>query len=205
VKTRTIVFGTSSFLLTHYAETNLPDPDDRITATRKKSIKDKNEGSMSLSFEPHAPVDNSAFRSRRHFRDEQNSEPPETQRSGLRIVQNRPGNSIQTEVGSALRDQEIINGVDRSGYVEVESAYGDIPPTLLKNLSKAVYEKGKVKTVFTEWSKGNGFLTVDQMESGIKAMKIDFPHEHLVALFEQFDTNNSNSLTFSEFVRILSK
>jgi hypothetical protein len=86
---------------------------------------------------------------------------------------------------------------------DVDEDKVDISQTI-EMLKKEVYAQGKVKKVFSEWSKGANTMTKPQFAEGAKSLYITLDEETVDTLVKMADKDGKGTLTFGEFVRLLS-
>lgn len=69
-----------------------------------------------------------------------------------------------------------------------------------------VFASGKIREVFSTWTKGHSRLNKNEFILGIQSLQIDVPiYSNLIdVLFEKFDQRSEGVLTFGEFVRLIS-
>ncbi len=103
-------------------------------------------------------------------------------------------------------DNDIVNGAAQEGFAESKNVAEaeSIDFGLLQTVSREVYAKGKVKNVFSDWSKGANTLTAEQFVAGTKALGFPVSAAQTKLVFAKFDKEQKGSISFGEFVRILS-
>eukprot|EP01028_Stygiella_incarcerata_P013258 TRINITY_DN81724_c0_g1_i1.p1 TRINITY_DN81724_c0_g1~~TRINITY_DN81724_c0_g1_i1.p1 ORF type:complete len:446 (-),score=123.87 TRINITY_DN81724_c0_g1_i1:206-1543(-) len=78
-------------------------------------------------------------------------------------------------------------------------------------LMEALHEKIRqhkkdLKSIFLEFDKSrNGYLTVEEMEKGLRSIGVKIIHADAVELFHAYDRDKSNHIDFNEFVRLSSE
>jgi len=92
-----------------------------------------------------------------------------------------------------------------SNPVEQVSAQSEqLDMAYLERLGREVYTKGKVRSVFTEWAQGGTSLTKEQLAAG--AAKIHYPlsASQLDLIFAAYDREGKGTLSYADFMRMLS-
>lgn len=78
--------------------------------------------------------------------------------------------------------------------------------TKLREISDAVYTKGRLRHTFQEFNVSNpkgSKLSCADLKAGIEKLSISLSDEEFSPIFARFDKDNDGMLTYSEFVRML--
>ena len=108
---------------------------------------------------------------------------------------------------AAATQQLDFGGADDAGAGDEGAAAAAAPATLdvalLQAVSKEVYNRGKVKSVYADWCKSGNGLTRDQFVTSTAAIGFPVPPAQADLVFARFDAQGKGTLSLSEFMRIL--
>jgi hypothetical protein len=107
--------------------------------------------------------------------------------------------ALGSEHGSAIREAYKSSAAASSNAAEVD-------PAVIEQLSKAIHAHSqRLRHTFQEWNKSSNAaaLPKENFLAGARALNVPLTDEQANQLYERFDADGDDALSYSEFVRML--